>query len=448
MSGRRAAQRLLVHAGSSVGAGAWTARPCGALGLRDPSRALHTTPPPKEPSAAKAVVSRRAPVEGPLKVLFCGHDMTKGYEFTKEELEAADPSAVVTRCQRGDVLDHARDAHVLVPLMTRIEEHVIASSPDLRMIIQYGVGIEGIPHAAATAAGIDISNIPSEGTGNAASSAEHAIYLALSVLRDQSGMAGSVAQRQLGTPLGTMMAGLTALVIGFGNIAKELIPRLNALGVVTDCVRAGPWPADAAGAYGAFQDGGWPEKALGESHRVQHRGCESNAREGNLASGYRSPWSERDVMSMVRRRGCGRAGLLDLAGSADVVFVACPQTPYNKGLIGREFLTCCRPGVRIVNVSRGGLMDYDACKAELQSGRIGGMGLDVQWHEPFDPSDPLATHPNVVLTPHVAGVTDVSYRAMARILAGEALRVKQGLRPSRLVEATGKPISDGMSLTV
>lgn len=58
-----------------------------------------------------------------------------------------------------------------------------------------------------------------------------------------------------------------------------------------------------------------------------------------------------------------------------------------------QFLRSCKQGVRIVNVARGGLLDYDAVKAALEAQQIGGLGLDVQWQEPVDPEDYFATHP-------------------------------------------------------
>lgn len=70
-----------------------------------------------------------------------------------------------------------------------------------------------------------MSNIPSDATGNAASCAEHAIFLALALLRHQHQMAASIRERRLGVPLGQTLLGKSALLIGFGNIAKELVPR-------------------------------------------------------------------------------------------------------------------------------------------------------------------------------------------------------------------------------
>lgn len=60
-------------------------------------------------------------------------------------------------------------------------------------------------------------------------------------------------------------------------------------------------------------------------------------------------------------------------------------------------------------------MDYDAILRHLKSGHLGGLGIDVAWSEPFDPDDAILKFPNVILTPHVAGVTEPSYRYMAKV---------------------------------
>ena len=69
----------------------------------------------------------------------------------------------------------------------------------------------------------------------------------------------------------------------------------------------------------------------------------------------------------------------------------------------------------MVNVGRGGLLDYDAVMAALESGHLGGLGIDVAWTEPFDPSDPILKYPNVLITPHIAGVTKLSYQSMSKV---------------------------------
>lgn len=80
-------------------------------------------------------------------------------------------------------------------------------------------------YVQATEQGIWVSNIPSSSTGNALSCAEHAIYLMLASLRQQNAMRASIQQRRVGVPVGETLFNKFVLIIGFGNIAKELIPR-------------------------------------------------------------------------------------------------------------------------------------------------------------------------------------------------------------------------------
>lgn len=87
---------------------------------------------------------------------------------------------------------------------------------------------------------------------------------------------------------------------------------------------------------------------------------------------------------------------------------------YIKGR-GLNYLHPMLQGAHVVNVGRGGLLDYDAVMAALESGHLGGLGIDVAWTEPFDPSDPLLKYPNVLITPHIAGVTTFSYQSMSKV---------------------------------
>lgn len=69
----------------------------------------------------------------------------------------------------------------------------------------------------------------------------------------------------------------------------------------------------------------------------------------------------------------------------------------------------------LINIARGGLLDYNAVLDNLKSGHLGGLGIDVAWSEPFDPDDAVLKFPNVIITPHVGGVTEPSYRYMAKV---------------------------------
>ena len=241
---------------------------------------------------------------------------------------------------------------------------------------------------AARAAGVRVGNIPSAGTGNAASCAEFALYLALALLRDANGMAAAFASRQLGTPTGGLLSGRSALVVGYGALGRETARRLAALGVRVSAVRAGPWPVPGADAD-----------------------------------------ADADA-ALLCARGSAQADLHRMLGDADLVVLTCTLHEGTRGLVDTRFLAAMRRGAHLINVARGGLLNYDAVRAALESGALGGLGTDVAWREPWDPEDPVARHPRVVMTPHVAGVTDVSYRTMARIVAEEAHRHADGRPPS------------------
>ena len=246
---------------------------------------------------------------------------------------------------------------------------------------------QGVDIPAARAAGVRVANIPSINTGNAAACAEFALFLILSLLRDSHGMATAFAQRRLGAPTGRLLAGRSALLVGFGAIGRETARRLSALGVHVSASRAGGWPA---------------------------AGCDAAA--------------EADA-ALLRERGSGPADLYRMLGQADIVVLTCTLHAGTRGLVNAPFLAAMRPGSILINVARGGLLDYDAVRGALESGALGGLGTDVAWSEPWDPADAVATHPRCIMTPHVAGVTDVSYTTMARIVAEEARRLADGRPP-------------------
>lgn len=317
------------------------------------------------------------------KVLFCTRQFPWGFNFTRDAVDQ--DSVEVVQCDSSDVAANISDAHVAIPFMASMTEAVLQQAPQLRLIIQFGVGVEGVDLAGATRHGIAVSNIPSENTGNAVSCAEHVIHLALSLLRNVAGMKASLNERLIGQPLGQTLFGKRVLIVGCGGIAQALIPRLAAFGTHITVVRT----------------------------RDTHRSMPPT------------------LMPHIAEAGAGRDELLRSLPRADIVVLACTETASTRGLVGREFLSACSDGVRIINVTRGGLLDYDAVLDGLATNKIGGLGLDVAWQEPLDPDDPLWKDPRVVATPHVAGVTELSYRNMANVLAEEIRQICGGQLPSR-----------------
>jgi phosphoglycerate dehydrogenase-like enzyme len=333
----------------------------------------------------------------PFRVLFCGPDMAYGHARTAAALAAdATRIQVVQARSREEGVALLPTADLAVPLMTVLPGPAIAAAAAasgqggrLRTILQFGVGLEGVDVGAAASAGVAVRNIPSRLTRNAAACSEMALLLALGLLRRLPECAAGVAARTVGGPPGRTLTGKRALVIGFGGIAAELVPRLAALGVTVDAVRRSPWDGGGGGDGGGNDDDD----------------------DAQLTA----------AAALLDRRGRLPADLPSLASSADLVFLALPLTPSTAGLVGRDFWeTAAKPGTLVINVCRGGLVCPDAALEALESGRAGGLGLDVTWEEPVPPAHPLARHPRVIITPHVAGVTEESYGDMADIVAGVA----------------------------
>ena len=114
--------------------------------------------------------------------------MDWGFQFTRLRL-ASDEDIKVVQCDVDDVPAELKDTDVVVPLMAPLNADMLRNAPKLKMIIQYGAGVEGVDIEAATKFGIWVSNIPSAGTGNSVSCAEMAIFLILATLRNINAMA-------------------------------------------------------------------------------------------------------------------------------------------------------------------------------------------------------------------------------------------------------------------
>ena len=106
--------------------------------------------------------------------------------------------------------------------------------------------------------------------------------------------------------------------------------------------------------------------------------------------------------------------------------------------MGRAEFACLKPEAFVINVARGPVLDYAALLAALREGRIAGAGLDVFWHEPFDPNDEIFQY-NVLATPHIGGATDVSLQGIAKRVAENVNRLRTGEMPLNCVNAEVKP---------
>ena len=119
---------------------------------------------------------------------------------------------------------------------------------------------------------------------------------------------------------------------------------------------------------------------------------------------------------------------------ADVVVSCVPHTPESEGMLGPEEFAKMKKGTYFVNVSRGKIVDTAALVAALKEGRLAGAGLDVVDPEPLPKDSPLWAMPNVVITPHVAGVSDARGDRQAELIRDNIGRFARGLRLKNLVD--------------
>jgi lactate dehydrogenase-like 2-hydroxyacid dehydrogenase len=322
-------------------------------------------------------------VERPCRVLFAGPHFQAAYPLTQQVLETRGHCSndnkkyieLVHAPTPDDVARLAPTAHVAIPFMERFPKSFFETmcSTNLRLVVQFGVGLEGVDVETATKLGVAVSNIPADGTGNAQATSEHALFLAISLLRHVEDLKRRFSKRELGgLPSPRTLYQKRVTVVGYGSVGKVLCKYLVTMGANVQVVRKSSWSKEE------------------ESVFVDHPNY------------------------------CNKAeSLQDAFATTDVLILACLMTPETYHLINEETLALLPRGALIVNVGRGHLVEHGAILSALQSGHVGGFASDVgvghptKPSEPWDPDDELSRCPNTLFTPHVGGYTDYSYSIMS-----------------------------------
>ncbi len=313
-----------------------------------------------------------------MKIVLC----STHFPHCREVLATHLPEDQIFASPPSELLQTTVDADVIVPTMHQVGKEIIQGTR-AKMIHQFGVGLEGVDIPAATEHGIYVANVPGEeGAGNAASVAEHAIFLMLALARKFPEAAQNVRHKVFGAPMGKGLLGKTVAIIGVGNIGKELAARLRPFGVTTMGIKRVP-SNDLQRELGL--------SFLGGPHDIAH-----------------------------------------VLGAADFVVLAIPVNKETRGIIDATKLMLMRNRAFLIIVGRGPVIERDALVAALADGEIAGAGLDVFWDEPVNPEEELFNH-NVIATPHTAGVTDLSYNDIARGLAANVNRLRMGEAPINCV---------------
>ena len=248
----------------------------------------------------------------------------------------------------------------------------------LRAVVRHGVGLDMIPVEAATAKGIPVANLPGSNTQAVVE------YCLAAMLQLRRGLATMDARLRsdgwaVSRPLadgGTELGGSTLGIVGVGAIGGRLAAIARAMGM----------------------------RVLGLTRRPD-----------SLPPGVEA------------------ADKATLFAQSDVVVLACPLNDQTRGLVDAATLATMKRDALLVNVSRGPVVDTQALLAALRGGRLGGAALDVHDKQPLTGSEPAFDAPNLLLTPHVAGITDTSMRAMSEGTVATVLALLNGERPSNVV---------------
>jgi (S)-sulfolactate dehydrogenase len=283
--------------------------------------------------------------------------LAQAFDTTYDPALVDDRPALLAALAQADAL--------IVRNRSRVDETLLQAAPGLRVVGRLGVGLDNIDVPACAGRGIEV--IPATGA-NAQAVAEYVIGTAMVLLRGYwagSAATGAGAWPRAALSQGREIAGKCLGLVGFGGIGRLTAGLAQALGM--QVVAHDPMLA--------------PDAAV---------------------------WGQASVRP---------ARLDEVLAQADVVSLHVPLTEQTRGLIGREALSRMRQTAVLINTSRGGIVDETALGEALKAGRLAGAAIDVYAQEPLAGGGPLADAPNILLTPHIAGVTAESNVRVSSLIA-------------------------------
>ena len=276
------------------------------------------------------------------------------------------------------------DADVLLVRDVPITREVIDAAPKLRLIQRPGDHLPKIDLAHAAAKGIAVSRFPSKVQGSPARAvAEHAFHLMLTLAKQQWLARAGVKARKIGLPKTYLLQGKTLGLVGLGNTGEALAKLTVPFGIRTIAVKRS---ADDALARDLGLD--W----LGTMERMP-----------------------------------------ELLAQSDFVSLHLPQNAETVDFFAARELAMMKRGAFLINISRAPMLNKQALLDALQSGHLGGAGVDVWWKEPADPDDPLLALPQMIMTPHIAGDTIEVETRLAELTAENVRRIARGDTPQYVV---------------
>lgn len=320
------------------------------------------------------------PTRRPKIVVLDGHTMNPG-DLSWDALEALGDVAVHPRTSPLDVLERARDAEVLLTNKVVLDRAILGQLPGLRYVGVTATGYNVVDLAAARDRGIIVTNVPAYSTASV-------VQLTFALLFELTHRVGHHAEavrsgRWTACPDFSFsdfplieLACRRLGIVGFGNIGQAVARAASSFGMTV--LAHTRTPREGAGVEARF------------------------------------------------------VSLPELLRESDVVSLHCPLTPETKHLINRDRLALMKRGAFLLNTGRGPLLDEAAVATALETGQLGGAGLDVLSTEPPTTDNPLLQEPNCFITPHVGWATTAARTRLMHTVV-DNIRAFLGGAPTNVV---------------
>jgi len=287
------------------------------------------------------------------------------------------------------LIPQVQDVDILINSFDKIYKSFIDSCPNLKLVQQSGIGVDGIDIDYCSRKGIYVANVP---MANAISVAEHTFLLMLYLVKnikinlfDSQANTSSFVRRQQDR-MGSELLGKTLLIIGLGVTGIEVAKRAKAFGMKVIAVTKHPFTKTEGGDKKYFVD--------------------------NLY---------------------GVDKLTEVIQRADITSIHVPLKRETENMIGSDELKLMKPSAYLINAARAQVVNKDALLKSLKEGNIAGAAFDVFWKEPVDSKDELLKLDNFLLTPHIAGWTHEAIDSITDIIFINIERVLRGQLPLTLV---------------
>ena len=271
--------------------------------------------------------------------------------------------------ERAELMRRIAEADGILLGTEKVDREVLDAARRLKVISRYGVGLDNVDVACAREKGIQVLNAAG---ANATAVADMAVTMMLMLSRGSLKLDAQVREGDWTEPVGVEPEGKLLGIVGLGNIGAQVAKRAKGFGMRVI-------------AYDSFRN----EKLAAEA-------------------------------------GVAYVDTLDeLLARADYVTLHVPHTAQTHHMIGRAQLDAMKPGAILINTARGGIIDEAALAEALQSGRLGGAGLDVFEEEPLPLDSPLLKCPRTVFSPHTAADTHESARKVSLATVQNMIKVLQ-----------------------